>query len=399
MQPVPDNALGITAILGVAVIAGIAVSNVYFNQALLPVIAQSFQVAPATVGWLATASQIGYAIGLFFVVPLGDRVNPLRLMRVLLLSVAVALMGASVAPALSVLVALTLLLCVGTCVPQILLPLAARLAPQRRQGMVIAVAQTGLVLGVVLCRPWAIWLAAWLHWRVVYGAAAMLMLIAAASLPYVLPQQRAQEGAAPGSYGALLASCWGYFRRVPALRLSCALGALVFAGFSAFWSILAFKLGQAPFNMAAARIGLVMLLAALSCGLTPLAGNWVDRLGCDWVSRLSISVVGGCFLAAFFVGDSLVGLILVANGITLATQFGQVANQARVFSHVQAQARSRANAVYMACNFLGGALGSAVGSYLWLLWGWPGVAGLGLSLALLAGVVVLAVKPGLQQSI
>ncbi|AKK00363.1 MULTISPECIES: MFS transporter [Pseudomonas] len=373
---------------GIAALCGLSVANVYFNQALLPVFAGAMSIDAGQTSWIATASQMGYALGILLIVPLGDRVAPLRLCRVLLAWTAAMLLLASQATQLSFLAGVSFLICMGTCIPQVLLPYLAGLATAGERSRVIAWIQTGLVIGILLSRAIAGWLADHLGWHSVYWVAACVMALCALVLPRILPQRHAPG--IPVAYGRLLSSMLHLFWHEPLLRLSCALGAAVFAAFSAFWSVIAFKLMGPPHNMNATEVGLFSLWGALATLLTPAAGKLCERFGTVAISLASIALCCLSFVLSMAWANLFIVLLACANLLSFALQLGQVANQTRIFS-LSPESRSRLNTVYMVCNFCGGAFGSALGGYLWLRFGWTGCATLGLLCAVLAMVALLAI--------
>src|SRR5260221_851594 len=180
--------LPLATIVVMAVASALTIANVYFNQALLPAIATGFSVSAHEAGLVATLSQLGYALGIVLVVPLGDRAEPRSLVRFLLFGVAVVLFAASWFPTLPTLAFLSVLICMGTCVPQIVLPLAAGLAQPERRGRVIAAVQTGLIVGILLSRTLAGLVGATFGWRPVYVIAAVLMAVSARIFPRILPR-------------------------------------------------------------------------------------------------------------------------------------------------------------------------------------------------------------------
>ncbi len=381
--------LPLATIFIMAVASALTVANVYFNQALLPAIATGFSVSPREAGLVATLSQLGYALGIVLVVPLGDRAEPRSLIRFLLLGVAVVLLAASSSPTLSILAFLSVLICMGTCVPQIVLPLAAGLAQPERRGRVIAAVQTGLILGILLSRTLAGLAGATFGWRPVYVIAAVLMAVSALILPAILPRR----GSAPTAllYLPLLASLWGLLRREPQLRLSCLLGATTFAAFSAFWTTIAFRLGQPPFGLDLGGIGLFALWGGIGGLASPMAGGLIDRFGQDRASAATIGIAALTFVIAITFPTQYVALVVAANLISFGLSVGQIANQARIFA-LGSEARSRLNTVYMAITFAGSAVGSAAGGTAWASWGWMGVCVFALVCVAIAAVALAMAK-------
>lgn len=376
MTATPSNHnLGTPVIVLMAVASALTVANVYFNQALLPAIATDFGISPREVGLIATLSQLGYALGIVLVVPLGDRNEPRSLVRILLIGVAAALAAAASAPKLSILAGLSIVICMGTCVPQIVLPLAAGLSRPERRGRVIASVQTGLVLGILLSRTLAGIGANSFGWRPVYIIAAGLMLSSAIVLPMVLPRRGALSATVP--YLTLLGSLWGLVCREAKLRLSCLLGAAIFAAFSAFWTTIPFRLQQPPFNSDLAGVGYFALWGGIGGLASLFAGGLIDRFGQDRVSVAAIVLAAISIVLGAIWPNNYIALVASGNLLSFALSAGQIANQARIFC-LGAEIRSRLNTIYMASTFSGGAIGSAGAGIVWAAHGWTGVSGFAL---------------------
>jgi predicted MFS family arabinose efflux permease len=352
---------------------GVSVANVYFPQAVSPLIAARFQVAPSTGALVATAAQFGYAAGLFLLVPLGDRIRPRRLTVVLLGLTAAGLAVAGFAPSLAILVGATASVGVTTVVPQILLPLAAGLAAKGRQAAVTGSLLSGLLGGILLARTFSGGLGGWLGWRAPYLVAAGLAVLTAAALFLVIPDRTPPSSQ---SYRRLLATALRLVRTEPALARSCANQALLFGAFSAAWTTVALLLTGPSYRLSTGVVGLVALVGAGSVFATPVAGRRIDKSGPGPVNR-------ACFLGAVAAAPVLclalvrgpLGLAALTAGMLLldvAVQCGQTANQARIFA-LPGDLRARRNTAYMTCSFLGGTAGSWLGLRAYSLLGWGGV--------------------------
>ncbi|TMS79616.1 MFS transporter, partial [Pseudoalteromonas sp. S554] len=295
---------------------GLYSKSVTFQGSTSPAIAAEFGTSPQEAGSIATVSQLGYALGIVLVVPLGDRNEPRSLVRYLLAGVALALFAASFSPSLGVLATLSFVICMGTCVPQIVLPLAAGLTRPERRGRVIAAVQTGLVLGILFSRMLAGIGANSLRWRNVYLIASILMVISAVILPVILPRRR--SAIKPIPYLSLISSLLHLFGRERDLRLSCLLGAVVFAAFSAFWTTISFKLAQAPFNFDLAETGLFALWGGIGGLASLLAGGLIDRFGYDRVNAFSIALTAFSFIIVLALRDSYIALVVGANLVSFS---------------------------------------------------------------------------------
>lgn len=356
-----------------ALACGVTVANVYFPQAITPLITQSFGVSPATAATIAAVTQFGYAAGLFLLVPLGDRLPRRPLVTVMLAVTSLALLAAGFAPATGPLLAAGTLVGLATVVPQVLLPMAAGLAEPERRGHVIGTLQAGLIGGILLSRTFGGVLGEHLGWRAPYFVAAALTALLAVALRFALP---ATAPAVRDRYATLLADTLRMLRTESALRRSILFQVTVFGGFSAAWTAVALLLTGPRYGMDTEAVGVLALVGAGSLFLAPVAGRWVDRYGADRVNLWCIATA--LIAAAVLVAGSLGGVagwVALAAGLLLidiAVQCGQVANQTRIFA-LRPEAHSRLNTGYMTCAFLGGSAGSWLGARAYTQFGWTAV--------------------------
>ncbi|MET9496942.1 MFS transporter [Streptomyces sp. NPDC006552] len=394
-MPCPDTPLDSAPALPrrlplvLALACGVSVANVYFPQALTPLIADSFGITADTAATVATLTQFGYAAGIFLLVPLGDRLPRRPLITALLAVTGLALLAAALAPTAGALLAAGTVVGVATVVPQLLLPMAAGLVAADRRGAVIGTLQGGLIGGILLARAFGGTLGEQLGWRAPYLVAAVLTALLAIVLHTALPS------AAPATrdrYTALLAASVRMLHSEPDLRRSALFQATLFGGFSAAWTALVLLLTGPRYGLDAQAVGVLALIGAASMFCAPAAGRWVDRHGADRVNLwcILVALAAAAVLAVGAVG-SLAGLAALTAGLLLldiAVQCSQVANQARIFA-LCPEARSRLNTAYMTCSFLGGSAGSWLGVRAYAQLGWLGVSALMGALTLLALTVYL----------
>ncbi|HEY8318341.1 MAG TPA: MFS transporter [Amnibacterium sp.] len=365
--PPPGISRGLTLLFAVA--GGAAVGNLYWAQPLLEDIAASMHVSTGAAGLLVTVTQLGYAAGIFLLVPLGDVLNRRRLIPVILLGSAVALAIASIAPTFAVLLAALVLVGLTTIAGQLLTPLAGDLADPAQRGRVVGTVASGLLIGILLSRTVSGLIADAFGWRAVYVIAAAVAVILAAVLARAVPTLPPR---AHLQYGSLLASVFSAIRRHRAVVPTLLLSASGFGVFTLFWTALTFLLSSPPFSYSVTGIGLVGLAGLAGALAAQRAGRLHDR---GW----SIPVVGAALMLALlslvlaWIGrESIVVLLIAIVLLDVAVQAGNVLNQTRLFA-VDPAARSRLNTAYVTGNFLGGALGSALASVLWQAGGWTAV--------------------------
>lgn len=369
-------------VLVFAAATGLVVANNYYAQPLLATLAHDFGASSAAAGQIVTLTQIGYAAGLLFIVPLGDLLDRRRLILVVLGATVLGLAASALAPSLAWLAALALFVGLTSVVAQILVPFAADLAPPLRRGRVVGTVMSGLLLGVLMARVFAGVVAqAAGTWRAVYALAALLMLALIVALAFELPRVPRHDGAL--TYGALLRSLVALARHDGVLRLRSAYGALGFACFSVLWTTLAFLLARPPYGYGEAVIGLFGLLGVAGALCASVAGRLADRGWTLWSTGAFVLLTGLSFALLALGGRSLLALVLGIVALDLGVQGTHITNQSVIY-RASAGARSRITTVYMVTYFVGGALGSATAAALYATRGWSAVCALGAVYALAA---------------
>lgn len=344
-------------------------ANLYYNQPLLADMSRTFHVSYSQIGLVSTLTQIGYALGMFLFVPLGDTKERKSMIIWLLAAVSVALILAGAAHSFIWLEAASFLVGITTVIPQVVVPLAAQLALPQERGKVVGVVMSGLLIGVLLARTFSGFIGAALGWRAVYFMAAGLMVLLALILIRLLPHQPAS---AKISYGKLMASLWQLIREQPALRQASIIGGMLFGAFSAFWTTLIFLLETPPYHFGSQVAGLFGLVGVVGAGAAPIVGRIADRKSPRFTVGFGIYMSILSFVVLWLFGHRIAGLIAGVIFLDLGTQAGQISNQAKIYSMLP-EARNRLNTVYMVSYFLGGSLGSFAGASGWALKQWSGV--------------------------
>lgn len=392
-------------LLGLA--CAIGVSTIYFNQPLLLEMGHSFGATAGKVGFVAVATQVGYAVGLLVFVPLGDVLERRVLMIRMYAAVVVALLLVAAAPSLAWLLAGSAVLGMLASVTHIVLPIAPDLVSDKERGRAIGTVMMGLLMGILLARSFAGWVsripALFLHshnaflrtasgfmdgWRYVFLIAALVnavfLLVLGRLMPRLPPKQDLR-------YGDAMRSLWTLFRTQPLLRESSMIGALVFASFSCFWTTLAFVLSS-HYGLGPGVAGSFGLIGASGALIAPVAGRLADKRGTRWVITAGISLLTFSY-ALLWAGERwghslamhLAVLVVGVIVLDMGAQLTQIANQTRIFGLVPS-ATSRLNTVYMTVYFAGAAVGSALATMAWERWNWDGVCGLAVGFIALAGL-------------
>ncbi|WP_079193939.1 MFS transporter [Streptomyces sp. CB02923] len=369
-------------VLLLAVVCGAAVANIYYAQPLLPVISRALGVTEGAGGLIVTASQVGYALSLALLVPLGDVLERRRLVSVLLGLSAVALLGAAAAPSLGPLLAAVAVVGMTSAVAQIVVPLAASLAQDHERGTVVGTVMSGLLIGIMVARTVAGLLAQIGAWQLVFVVAAVLMVVLAVVLRLVLSPVPPSETA---PYPQLLRSVLTLVRTEALLRRRMGLAAVGMGCFTTLWTASSFLLADPPYGYGPAVIGLFGLVGVAGAAAAMAAGRLADRgRGRQVVTGgLVLLTVSWAVLALGGVGGpvGLAALIIGIVALNLAQQALLISHQSALYHRVP-HARSRVTTALMVSAFAGSAVSSALAAALYPLVGWLGVCGFGAVIAL-----------------
>jgi predicted MFS family arabinose efflux permease len=357
-----------------SVTCALAVANVYFAQPLLDSMAQSLGVAASMIGIVVTATQVGYALGLLLVVPLGDLVNRKRLIvaQVLMSAVALAAVGASQ----QWIVLLGAMVAVGlmAVVVQVLVAYTAALATPSQRGQAVGSVTSGIVLGILLARLTSGLIADFAGWRAVYFASSALMLIIAAVLWKLAPVTSAQRDGK--SYLALIRSLFTLLAGERILRIRGLLALLIFADFSVLWTAMVLPLSAPPLSLSHTAIGLFGLAGLAGALAARRAGRWADQGLGQRVTGIALVLLTLSWLAIGFAETSLLALACGVIVLDFAVQAVHVTNQSLIFA-ARPDAQSRMVGAYMCFYSVGSALGAVAATQVYAVWGWVAVSVLG----------------------
>jgi len=365
-----------------AIASGLSVANVYYAQPLLDALARDFGISHAAVGGVITATQLGCALALLFLVPLGDRVDRRRLMAMQMLALTFALVAVGMAQStLALLAGMLAVGLLGTAMTQGLIAYAASAAAPHEQGRVVGTAQGGVFIGLLLARVFAGGISDLAGWRGVYFCAALLMLAIAIPLwrrlPVLPPASRTL------SYPRLLASMLTLLRDEKVLQVRGMLALLMFAAFNIFWSALVLPLSAPPYSFSHTAIGAFGLAGVVGALAAARAGEWADR---GYARRTSGIALLALVLAWWPLSLMEVSLWALVMGIVLLDLGGQalhVTNQSLIF-RTRPDAHSRLVGLYMMFYAVGSGLGAISTTVTYARFGWQGVCLLGATVSLLA---------------
>ncbi|WP_460141953.1 MFS transporter [Pseudomonas sp. S2_E01] len=356
----------------------LAVANIYFAQPLLDTMAQDLNVASSLIGRVVTATQVGYALGLLFIVPLGDLLNRKWLILAQVLATSLALTAVGSAEQWWVLLASMIAVGLLAVVVQVLVAYAAVLATPAQRGQAVGTVTSGIVLGILMARLTSGLIADLAGWRAVYFVSSGLMLALAVVLYNMAP-----DAAAPRvkhSYPALIRSLFALFLTEPTLRIRGLFALLIFAAFSVLWTAMVLPLSAPPLSLSHTAIGLFGLAGIAGALAARRAGRWADQGFGQRVTGLSLALLTVSWLPIAFAQTSLLALVVGVILLDYAVQAVHVTNQSLIFT-ARPDAQSRMVGAYMCFYSVGSALGAAAATQVYALWGWPAVSLVGGSIS------------------
>ncbi|CAD5282254.1 Major facilitator superfamily MFS_1 [Alteromonas sp. 38] len=363
----PSLTTGKLLLMSSAVAATVA--NLYYNQPILPQIGKDLGLSTHQLGAIPSAGQIGYAVALLFLSPLGDTVSRKTIIGLLSLLLVIASLVAFSTTSLFMLVAACFTIGLGTNITQQIIPFAASLSTPENKGKVIGTIMTGLTVGILLSRTVSGFVGEFFNWRAVFLMSALLATCFGILLHLYLP---ANKPASTMPYPKLVLSMISLIKQHAALRQSALTGSLWFAAFNALWATLALHVHESPFNYNAQQAGLFGVVALAGIVGAKVSGSLVNKVGVRNMINIALGLIFLGFTISGLFGENLWGLIVGIVLIDLGIFSAQVSNQVRVFS-IDLSAQSRINGIYMLGYYLGGALGSYTGLIAFNTFSWFGV--------------------------
>jgi len=345
---------------------GLIVANIYYCQPLVILVAKDFNLTESYAGRITYLTQIGYALGLFLLVPLGDMFERKKQILVITGLAILALLVAAVSKTFFLLEIASVLIGACSIVPQLILPLAANLSSDENRGANIGMIMSGLLVGILASRAVSGSIGFWLGWRAMYyiaaGICALLIALMAKRFPQSYPGFK-------GTYRELMTSMFSYIKTQPVLRETSIINFLAFAIISAFWTTMVLFLANPPFNFQTLQIGLFGIAGAAGALAAPLVGKLSD--GNNPRKNLMIGFILQIVSIAlfYFTGSHLYLFVIGIVLIDVGQQAIHVTNQTRIYTLIP-EARNRLNTIFMSVSFIGASCGSALGLFLWDKGGW-----------------------------
>ena len=363
-----------------AIVAGISVANLYYNQPLLNVIRHELGVSEFKTNLIAMITQVGYALGLLFIVPLGDLYQRKKIILINFTLLIFSLIAIATAPNIYIIWGASLITGICSMIPQIFVPIASQFSRPENKGRNVGVVISGLLTGILASRVISGFIGEALGWREMYFIAAGMMLLCAIIVLKVLPDI---QPSFRGKYGDLMKSLFSLIKDYPALRIYSIRAGIAFGSFLAMWSCLAFKMGEAPFYANSDVIGILGLCGIAGALTASFVGKYVKKVGIRNFNFM------GCGL--IFCGNTYAGIIAGVILIDIGMQCIQLSNQTSIFD-ICPSASNRVNTIFMTTYFIGGSLGTFLAGSCWHTWGWAGVTGIGAGLTMLSLLITICHK-------
>ncbi|MDH6253800.1 putative MFS family arabinose efflux permease [Chryseobacterium sp. H1D6B] len=380
MQANPSTGISRTVIWLMAVISGLVVANNYYNQPLLALISEDLHVSESAASKISVLTQIGYALGLLLIVPLGDKFFRKKLILIDLFLVFGSLLWMTFATELWMLYAASLLIGTTSVIPQLFVPIAAELSSDEERSSNIGLVMSGLLLGILLSRFVGGIVGEMLGWRAMFGIAAGVMILVWLAVYKMLPEMHPNF---KGTYKELMRSVFNLARTQPVLQLASFRGAMAFGSMCALFTTLVFHMEKPPFNAGSSVVGSFGLAGAVGALAAAKVGKLQKYLDLNRIILYSLLIVLGSWGFTYFAGETYWGLIAGVILVDLGVQSSHIMNQTNYFL-IKTNAVNRLNTVYMVSYFIGGSLGTWLASLAWQYAQWDGVCFVGAAFGILA---------------
>ncbi len=382
---VPNGGIPRSILFAMAVIGGLTVANLYYNQPLLEAMRQTLGGTELQANLITFITQLGYASGLILVVPLADKVSRRKIIAFNISVAVVCCIAIAMSQNLWLVWAASLVLGCNSVVPQMFIPVASKFSKPENKSRNMGFVLAGLLSGVLGARVLSGYVGEWLGWRAMFGIAAVIMAVSLVVMLRTLPSMPSTFN---GSYSKLMKSIVRIYRDTPAIRIYALRGGLSFGSMMAIWSCMAFHLTGAPFHAGSDAVGLLGLCGLVGATAASGIGKYIPRFGIERFCLAGALLQFVAWAVAYFFADTYLGLIVAIILVDVGAQCYQLSNQSGCLSLVP-EATNRANTIFMSHLFAGGSLGTLCAGVAWNGGGWDAVCLVGISFALAVSVVNL----------
>ena len=374
-----------SVLLMMAIIAGLTVANCYYNQPLLELIRHDIGITEQSANLITVITQIGYALGLFFLIPLGDMFSPKKLILANMSIAAVMAIVMAVAQNVWMLWGASLLIGACSVIPQFFIPIAGQFSAPKNKSRNMGIVLSGLLTGILTSRVISGYIGEWLGWREMFLVAAFVMLICMGVMLLMMPEMKRNY---EGTYRGLMSTMAEIMVLHPSVRLYAIRAAFGFGSMMAIWSCLAFHLAQPPFRAGSDMVGMLGLCGIMGAVAASGIGKQIPKFGIHNFSLFGAATQIVAWAIALLFGDTYAGLIAAIILVDIGLQCQQLSNQSGCLQEIP-QAANRANTIFMTTYFIGGSLGTFCAGYVWNRANWLGVCIVGMTFALTSLAITL----------
>lgn len=375
-------------LLMMAIVAGLTVANCYYNQPLLELIRHDLDITEQKANLITVITQIGYALGLFFLIPLGDMLSRKKL--ILVNMTIAALMAIVMAAAQNVWMLWGASLLIGACsvIPQFFIPIAGQFSEPKNKSRNMGIVLSGLLTGILASRVISGYIGEWLGWREMFIIAAFVMVFCMGIMLLMMPEMKRNY---VGTYRGLMTTIAEIFVFHPSIRIYSIRAAFGFGSMMAIWSCLAFHLAQPPFSAGSDMVGMLGLCGIMGAVAASGVGKLIPRFGIRKFNLFGAGMQIIAWAIALVFGDTYAGLIAAIILVDIGLQCQQLSNQSGCLQEIP-QAANRANTIFMTSYFIGGSLGTFCAGYIWTQADWLGVCIVGIAFAMISLLITLNCK-------
>ena len=388
LQLKDDEGVPASLLFIMACMAAVSVANIYYCQPLLSLMGNDLGIDEWRASLIAMITQVGYACGLFFIIPSGDKFDRKKIVSYSFSILTIALLCIALSNNFHAVMAASFT--VGACsvMPQIFIPIAAQYSRPEKKGANVGLIVSGLLTGILASRVISGLVGEWLGWRSMYVIAAIVMSLCTLIVWRIMPYT---ENNYTASYKRLMHSLFALIREYKLLRICALRAAFAFGSFLALWASLTFKMEQAPFYAGSDVVGLLGLCGVAGAMSASVVGRLVSRIGVRNFNLLGAALMLSAWIIAYLWGNTYTAIIITILILDIGMQCIQLSNQTVVFS-LNTKASNRINTIFMTNYFIGGSLGTFLSGSAWSMAGWSGVTIVGIGLAFCSLCITLFSK-------
>ena len=388
LQLKDDEGVPASLLFIMAYMAAVSVANIYYCQPLLSLMGNDLGIDEWRASLIAMITQVGYACGLFFIIPSGDKFDRKKIVSYSFSILTIALLCIALSNNFHAVMAASF--AVGACsvMPQIFIPIAAQYSRPEKKGANVGLIVSGLLTGILASRVISGLVGEWLGWRSMYVIAAIVMSLCTLIVWRIMPYT---ENNYTGSYKRLMHSLFALIREYKLLRICALRAAFAFGSFLALWASLTFKMEQAPFYAGSDVVGLLGLCGVAGAMSASVVGRLVSCIGVHNFNLLGAALMLSAWIIAYLWGNTYTAIIITILILDIGMQCIQLSNQTVVFS-LNPKASNRINTIFMTNYFIGGSLGTFLSGSAWSMAGWSGVTIVGIGLAFCSLCITLFSK-------